>query len=1268
MKKRLFTGFLSVLLLVVMSIFGFACDQTKNQEKEIALDVAAKELTVGDSFTLTATTTPQDGEIVWSSSDEAIVTVDDGTVLAVSVGTATVTAQYDTATATCVITVKAAPVQTYTVTFKNGGTVLKTADVAEGATASYSGALPSKPATAQYEYTFAGWATSEGGEAVDLASTAISANTEFYAVFVESLREYTVTWSVDGTTTSETLVYGATPEYKGTTPTKPTVGNTSYTFIGWAASLSGEKLDTLPTVAGDVTYYAVFDEVTLQTTFTVVWKNGDAILETDEKVEFEAAPEYSGATPTKDMTTENEFVFDGWAASADGEKLETLPVVTADVTYYAVFKAVPRMYTITWVIEGVDNVGECAYGSVPAYEGTPTKEDSSECSYKFDGWALTEGGEVVETLPTCEGENTFYAVFSVDTIFEAPKFTSGVIMYSVRSEEAFLPEGLLGEGVTITSAALKIADETSEVGYRKVTAYENGAWVLSALNTTTVEDGEGNAVVVNVVDQKEIIVHTVEVLLSDGSKYTVTMNVYAGIIDELSDFPAFFNNTAVPSEFDAATYPAVAPNVYGYYIVTKDLGTGAEELSFTQEAATDYQKTNGFNGVLDGQGYTLRFKLKQGGLVGLVLGNAVIKNLGVIYEDLTSTYYGVFGYITNGSPEIRNCYIERTNNHYQAWSVFGIMSRPNAKLVLHNTVVYGYNVSNNCAVNSNMWINQTSTNAYVIHARGNAMGWVNVQNFTKVFTDAVEDGSREVLLSEIEDASGFDNRFWSKENGKLIWKGIETVTVTWVKGEETTTETLTKGDWIMYTQTLPENTISNTETVEYYWSKTEDGKAEKFGDRFKVDDNITYYMVENRQTRLYTVTWSIDGETTTTDYEYGAQAEHDEPIKAEDDYYTYEFKGWSLSDGGELVELSTVTGEATYYAVFEATAKISFVTVNEAILYSTADDQLFLPTELTLALDESVTVTSRDGAISYYENGAWAKNFDLTDEQINANAIGETEVAIKKGAAIYLAKVKSYAGIIDELADFPKFFNNEAVTNTNANNAADYPMVAPSVYGYYIVTKDLGTGVEEVAFTQCEVSNFTATCGFNGVLDGQGHTLRFKLMSGGLVGQILGNATIKNLAVMYEDATSTYYGVFGYMTSGNPVIENCYIERTNNHYKTWSVFGIMSRPNARLILKNTVVYGFNISNNCAVNSNMWISANSTNAYLVCARGNAMGWVNVQNFTKVYTNGTGSAADVRGPLATDVADASGFNECWTKGDYITWKGAADMSFSAVLSLA
>ena len=109
--------------------------------------------------------------------------------------------------------------------------------------------------------------------------------------------------------------------------------------------------------------------------------------------------------------------------------------------------------------------------------------------------------------------------------------------------------------------------------------------------------------------------------------------------------------------------------------------------------------------------------------------------------------------------------------------------------------------------------------------------------------------------------------------------------------------------------------------------------------------------------------------------------------------------------------------------------------------------------------------------ITYYENGVWRRSFGLTGEQINANEVVETAVEIYDGTYYYNVTVASYAGVIDELGDFATFFNN------------DPSATAPNVYGYYVVTKNLGTGVEELALTQTATTDYKPNNGFNGVLD-----------------------------------------------------------------------------------------------------------------------------------------------------------------------------------------
>ena len=81
-------------------------------EYTVTFDKTKLALTVGgETGSITATTKPSGGTVTWSSSDEDVATVANGTVTAVAAGTATITGtctQYGiTASATCEVTVTA---------------------------------------------------------------------------------------------------------------------------------------------------------------------------------------------------------------------------------------------------------------------------------------------------------------------------------------------------------------------------------------------------------------------------------------------------------------------------------------------------------------------------------------------------------------------------------------------------------------------------------------------------------------------------------------------------------------------------------------------------------------------------------------------------------------------------------------------------------------------------------------------------------------------------------------------------------------------------------------------------------------------------------------------------------------------------------------------------------------------------------------------------------------------------------------------------------
>ena len=125
---------------------------TTNVES-VTLDKAEGVLTVGNTVTVTATVTPDtatNASVTWSSSDEAIATVDsEGKITAVAPGTATITAVSDSnpdANATYAVTVQAKKVVTSTSTKTSSKS--NSGNTGSGSNSGAAAAAPSNPAPA----------------------------------------------------------------------------------------------------------------------------------------------------------------------------------------------------------------------------------------------------------------------------------------------------------------------------------------------------------------------------------------------------------------------------------------------------------------------------------------------------------------------------------------------------------------------------------------------------------------------------------------------------------------------------------------------------------------------------------------------------------------------------------------------------------------------------------------------------------------------------------------------------------------------------------------------------------------------------------------------------------------------------------------------------------------------------------------------------------------------------------------------------------------
>lgn len=117
----------------------------------------------------------------------------------------------------------------------DGSELLYTAACVDGSDASYGGSTPTRPSTAQYNYSFAGWGLMAGGSVNSDALKNVAADRKVYAIFSGTVRTYTV-YFYNGSTLLQTVTnvaYGSSAAYTGDTPVSPDGSAEDYPFEGW---------------------------------------------------------------------------------------------------------------------------------------------------------------------------------------------------------------------------------------------------------------------------------------------------------------------------------------------------------------------------------------------------------------------------------------------------------------------------------------------------------------------------------------------------------------------------------------------------------------------------------------------------------------------------------------------------------------------------------------------------------------------------------------------------------------------------------------------------------------------------------------------------------------------------------------------------------------------------------------------------------------------------------------------------------------------------
>ena len=245
---------------------------------------------------------------------------------------------------------------------------------------------PCKDADMTYTYSFVGWNTCKDGTGTwYYEGMTVSGEIVFYAIFDPAYIPYLVVFLSEGKTVSEmTQTYGekiSSP--RG--PVKDPDVQYSYSFTGWNTDPSGkgEWLADVPSVTGDLTFYAVFCQ-SLRA-YTITFVSGDDV--TCMVSEYGSPMPAPLKDPSKSTLNDFTYEFMGWntAEDATGRWYDRDMTVSCNIVFYAKFTAkcqstISDIVTIS--VGDMDDEGEIVASG-------------------YSGWTITfPAGILVEDHPT----------------------------------------------------------------------------------------------------------------------------------------------------------------------------------------------------------------------------------------------------------------------------------------------------------------------------------------------------------------------------------------------------------------------------------------------------------------------------------------------------------------------------------------------------------------------------------------------------------------------------------------------------------------------------------------------------------------------------------------------------------------------------------------------------------------------------------------------------------------------------------------------------
>lgn len=857
------------------------------------------------------------------------------------------------------------------------------------------------PAYGKDGYTFSGWRVESVTDGTGWTGTyqpgELPAGERYGNVVltpVLSATEYEISFIPDGGTPYANLSYTVEA-----TDTLPTPEKTGYDFAGWKVTSAGGSWADGAVVMGGTSIKGYYGDVTLTAQWTpkkylITWETGKGTVTTE--CEYGKIPDYSEVDTDKAPDAQYTYTFTGWSPA--------LVAVTGEATYTAEYSTELNSYIVTWKYEEDESgtvktqTNTYKYGEHPVFNNgiNPVKASSNEEDHvwRFTGWKDSDGKELLaDTLVT--GNVTYTAIY---TEVKAPRTVTWIIngvsqetKWAVGETPSYVgtPTKADADGYKYTFShwtpeIVKVENDTDYTytavftkSFREyVATFDlNGGTYTGNPQVTYTRDGltmpkptkDGYAFV------------GWKVVKNDG-KWTQTEtlvdSIYAGRWGDVS-FIAVYTPVeyTITVEADDGSKPE-----YKYTIESTDTLPTTEKDGYKLTAWTIVSAEGNWT-----IGDVVAVDKVLTGMYGDVtihpVWGARLYKVNWVSGDITQTVEFKFGESIVAYPPVSKA------GYTAAWDKEIPAVMPSEDLTF--TAVYTpiqyylrFNTNGGSAV-ENFYYDITSTDVLPTPVRSGATfkGWrVSAGNGSWV---------KNKVYSEGTSLTGF----YGNVTLTAVWE-IEIHTVTWIAGDVTRVTKWYHGATPSFDGT-PYKSSDDLHSYEFIgWDK----------EIVTVESDITYTALFKEIERLYTVKWLIDGYTACEkQYKYGETPVYDgeEPVRASTAEFDFTFSGWSP-------EMSDVTGDITYTALFDVFTKLQGLRIDKTAIFLDIGGEAVVTAILSpsTATVKDVVWTSANESIATVNASG----------KITAIGVGDTLICVKSKDGVFKSYcVVSVAPVVSEI-------------------------------------------------------------------------------------------------------------------------------------------------------------------------------------------------------------------------------------------------------------